>query len=496
MFPVGVEADALCREHRLAGLYRIIPPGQVNRAIRDCGRRRVCARCPALFMVYFVLGMGLFRGDCYRQVFRWIGARFMGARFKLSTPGRSTLCEARQRLGVKVLVRLCRWIVELLATAETPGAFYRDLRLMAVDGFVADVPDSAANRKVFGYAQGGRTAGAFPQVRIVALCEAGTHVFWRWLIKPITTSESAMADWLLRQLPADTLLMWDRGLLSYRRVRQVIHQRAQLLARVKSDVRLDPIRHLPDGSYLAKLYRNHGDRQADRDGLVVRVLRYTLKEPRRTGYHQTHRLITTLIDHQLDPAKTLIELYHVRWEQELAIDELKTHQSAQPSMSGPMLRSQTPGGVVQELYGLLLDHYVIRKLMFEAAAQADAAQADAAQADAARADAARADAAVQTDAASLAAAPARITPRRISFVGTLKILRCRIPLCPRQRTARLQWYQALIEEIATELLPPRRNRINPRVIKRKMSRWKKKRPEHRNYPQPKQQFAKSIAMLR
>jgi len=82
-----------------------------------------------------------------------------------------------------------------------------------------------------------------------------------------------------------------------------------------------------------------------------------------------NRLITTLIDHQLDPAKTLIELYHVRWEQELAIDELKTHQSAQPSMSGPMLRSQTPGGVVQELYGLLLDHYVIRKLMFEAAAR-------------------------------------------------------------------------------------------------------------------------------
>jgi hypothetical protein len=223
-------------------------------------------------------------------------------------------------------------------------------------------------------------------------------------------------------------------------VQRVIDQRAHLLARVKGGVRLDPIRHLPDRSYLAKLYRNS-------------------KEPRRVGCGKTHRLITTLMDPKLDPAKTLIELDHVRWEEELAIDELKTHQSNQPSLSGPMIRSQTPGGVAQELHGLLLDHFIIRKLMFEAAAQVN------------------------------------VPPLRVSFTGALKILRCRVPICPKSKRSRAQWYQTLIEEIAEELLPSRRNRINPRVVKRKMSRWKKKRPEHRNCPQPKHKFIKSIVMI-
>lgn len=225
MFSIGTEAAALSHEHRLAGLYRIIPPAQIKRAIGRCGRRqRRCLRCSALFMVYFVLAMGLFCGDCYRQVFRWIGFRLKAqaptagksrglTRRCIGVPPRSTLCQARRRLGVKVLVLLARWTVQLLATTKTPGAFYRGLRLMALDGFVVDLFDSPVNAKVFGYAQGGRTRGAFPQARVVALCEAGTHVLWRWLIKPIATGEATMAHWLLKQLPGGTLLMWDRGFL-------------------------------------------------------------------------------------------------------------------------------------------------------------------------------------------------------------------------------------------------------------------------------------------
>jgi hypothetical protein len=219
MLSICTEAAALSQQHRLAGLYRIIPPRQVKRAIKLAGKnQRLCSRCPALFMVYFVLGMGLFCRDCYRQVFRWVVARVKHPLTEdlvqsSGTPGRSTLCEARHRLGVKVLVLLSRGIVQLLATIQTPGAFYRGFRLMALDGFVVDLPDSPANQQVFGYAQGGRTPGAFPQARVVALCEAGTHVLWRWLIKPISTGEGTMANWLLKQLPRDTLLMWDRGFL-------------------------------------------------------------------------------------------------------------------------------------------------------------------------------------------------------------------------------------------------------------------------------------------
>jgi hypothetical protein len=451
MFRIGTEAVALLRAQRLNALYRIIPAREVKQALVESGgHRRSCPRLPSRFMVYFVLALGLFCTDCYRQVFRWLRPWKSG-----TIPGRSTLCEARRRLGLIPLVKLAGRVVKLLANANTHGAFYRGMRLMAIDGFVVDVADSDRNARVFGKPAGGRTPGAFPQVRIVALCEAGTHVLWRWLIKPIRVTEQKMADYLLRHLRPGMLLMWDRGFLSYRRVANVMGRNAHLLAQVKKDLILRPIRHLGDGSYLAKLYRHSHDRKRDRNGIVVRVLDYELLDPARTGHRQRHRLITTLLDAELDPATTLIELYHLRWEQELAIDELKTHQAARP-----VLRSQTPAGVVQELYALLLDHFVVRTLMFEAA---------------------------QT---------AGVPPLSVSFTGTLKILRCRIPNCPRKRVALHRWWLNLVREVAEETLPPRRNRVNPRVIKRKMSKWKKKQPHHRLHPQPMHRFADTIVILR
>ena len=203
MFGPGKEAAALSRAHRLNALKRTIPRAKVKQVLRKTGRDRAyCARLPALFMVFFVLALGLFCNDSYRQVFRWL------RRWKKdSVPGRSTLCEARRRLGVAPLVVLAREIVQLLATAATPGAFYRGMRLMALDGFVVDIPDMPRNDKVFGRPRGGRADGAFPQIRVVALCEAGTHVMWRWLIKPIGVAEQVMADWLLRFLEPGMLLL-------------------------------------------------------------------------------------------------------------------------------------------------------------------------------------------------------------------------------------------------------------------------------------------------
>jgi hypothetical protein len=147
--------------------------------------------------------------------------------------------------------------------------------------------------------------------------------------------------------------------------------------------------------------------------------------------------------------------YHERREEELTIDGLKAHQRERP-----VLRSQTAAGVVQELYGLLLGHYVIRVLMQEAASEHG------------------------------------IDPQRLSFTATLKILRCRLPECPRSRRRLRQWHRNLVAEVAEEVLEARRDRINPRVIKRKMSNWRKKRPEHRHYPQPTKGFAESIVMRR
>ena len=450
MLLLGKEAVALSRAQRVAALYRIIPREKVKRVLHKTGHDQAyCMRVPGVFLVYFVLALGLFCNDCYRQVFRWLKRWKKG-----SVPGRSTLCEARKRLGVAPLVALAGELIRPLATPDTPGAFHRDLRLMALDGFVVDIPDMPVNDKVFGRPPGSRAPGAFPQARVVALCEAGTHVMCHWLIKPLRVAEQTMADWLLRFTGPGMLLLWDRNFLSYARVGKVGEQGAHLLARVKTGLILRPIQHFEDRSYLARLYRNATDRKHDRDGILVRIIDYTFNDPGRTGHGEKHRLLTTLLDPGLDPARTLIELYHVRWEEELAIDEIKTHQ-----MERPVLRSQTPAGVVQELYSLLLDHFVVRTVMFEAADEA------------------------------------RVSPLRISFTGTLKILRCRIPECPRRRQARNKWWRELVKEVAEEILPPRRNRINPRVIKRKMSKWKKKRPKHRPYPQPTRTFSEAIVMI-
>jgi Insertion element 4 transposase N-terminal/Transposase DDE domain len=435
---------------RVRALKRIIPRAQVQAVLRHTGHaRRRYLRLPAWFMVWFVIALGLFCRDCYRQVFKWLQPfRRHG------TPGRSTLCEARQRLGAAPLHRLAAQVIELRATPDTPGAFYHGLRLMAVDGFVVDVPDSPANARVFGRPGSGRSPAAFPQARALALCEVGTHVFWRTQLKPYRRSEVAMAPVLLRWVQPDMLLLWDRNFLSYPLVQQVRRRGAHLLARIKNNLVFRPLRRLGDGSYLAKLYPSPRHRDRDAGGVVVRIIEYALSDPGRPGSGEQHRLLTTLLSAARHPAKRLILLYHERWEEELAIDEVKTHQRERP-----VLHSETPAGVVQEIQGLLLAHYVVRVLMSEAARRN------------------------------------RLPPRRLSFTGALKVLRCRLPECPKSRAGLERWYEDLLAEIAEEVLPQRRNRINPRVIKRKMSNWRKKRPEHRHFPSPTKKFHQSVVML-
>jgi hypothetical protein len=435
---------------RIRALKRILPRAKVAAVLRQTGHaQRRYLRLPAWFMVWFVVGLGLFARDSYRQVFKWLQPfRRKG------TPPRSTFCEARQRLGVAPMFRLAQQAIELRATPNTPGAYYRNLRLMALDGFVVDVADSEVNARVFGRPGSSRSPAAFPQARVLALCEVGTHVLWRTCIKPCRRSEVTMAPSLLRALQPDMLLLWDRGFLSFALVQQVRGRQAQLLARIKKNLVFESLERLSDGSYLAKMYASPRHRAKDSGGVIVRIIDYTLTESTRTGHGETHRLLTTLLDAHQHPAKDLIVLYHERWEEEVTIDEVKTHQRERP-----VLRSETPAGVVQEIVGLWLAHYVVRVLMSEAAAANN------------------------------------LPPRRLSFTGTLKVLRCRLPEVPKSEPSLQRWYEQLLAEIAEEVLPERRNRINPRVIKRKMSNWRKKRPEHRRPPQPTKSFRQSVLIL-
>jgi hypothetical protein len=400
-------------------------------------------------MVWFVIAMGLFCRDSYRQIFRWL------RRFRITdTPGRSTLCVARQSVGVAPLRRLAEEVIQLQAEPETPHAFYASMRLMAIDGFVLDLPDTPENERAFGRPGGGRSPGAFPQARVVSLCELGTHILWRSLIKPQWRGEPPMAHYLMRFLEENVLLLWDRGFLSYLLLKAVLSRKANLLARIRKDILFKPIRRLRDGSFLAKMYPSAHHRERDADGIVVRIIEYTFDDPGRPGSGEKHRLLTTLLDDRQHPAKRLVVLYHERWEEEITIDELKTHQRERP-----VLRSQTPLGIVQEIYGLLLGHFVIRKLMCEAAKLADCA------------------------------------PRELSFVNTLKIFRCRLPEAPRTERLLSRWYNDLILEVAEERLERRRDRVNPRVIKRKLSFWPKKCDKHRETPQPTKQFRRSVIIL-
>jgi len=453
MSVLSKDADLAVRwstTERVQALKRIIPQASIAKVLKQCSvGGRYCRRLPRWFVVWFVIAIGLFSTEGYRQIFRWLH------RFRVKfTPGRSTLCEARKSIGVAPLRVLTHEVVELLGRPEDPHSYYAGMRLMALDSFVVNVADTPANERAFGRPKTNRAPGAFPQARVLSLCEAGTHVLYRSLIKPHNRHEVTMAPYLLRFLEENMLLLWDRSFLSFTLLQLVLSKKAHVLARLKKHMVFKPIRRFKDGSFLAKVYRSSWYREHDSGGILVRIIEYTFDDPGRPGAGEKHRLLTTLLNPKLHPARRLIVLYHERWEEELAIDEFKTHQCARS-----VLRSETPAGVVQEIHGLLLGHFVIRKLMSEAAVVANC------------------------------------EPRDLSFINTLKILRCRLPEVPRSAAGIVTWYENLIAEVAEERNEPRRDRINPRVIKTKMSRWAKKRQKHRETPQPTRRFDKSIVML-
>jgi Insertion element 4 transposase N-terminal/Transposase DDE domain len=439
---------------RLAGLEKVISPDLVRQVLQATDRRngRACELTHEV-MLWVVLAMGLLTHLSIRQVFRH--ARRLRAGEKC--PARSSLCTARQRLGIEPLQQLHAVVVRPLATQGTPGAFYRQWRLIGCDSTVVDVPDSAANAS-FGRSSGSRGESAFPQARKTSLVELGTHVEIALAIGGWSDDERTLARTLWDQLPADALLLEDRGFYCYDDWKAQ-NSRVKLLVRAKSNFVLKPIQRLPDGSYLAKIYPASYYRERDLHGMIVRVIEYTLDDPQRTGHGQAHRLLTNLLDDREAPALELIGLYHQRWEEELVFDEQKTHQDPRRAEKPAQLRSETPDGVRQELYALSLAHFVIRSLMFAAASSAN------------------------------------IDVDRLSFVGCFRILQCRLPECDSRKTCSLhQWYQALLAEMLTDQISPRRNRINPRVIKRKMSKWNKKQPHHRNPPPLSKTFEQCVVM--
>ena len=368
------ESDARLSDHISIGvLTRSFPPVVVDAAVASSGRQERRHRLlPARVVVYYVMAMALFSDAAYEEVMRSLVEGLAWARrwrTRWTVPTKAAIFQARRRLGAEPLRALFRDVVAPLGTAGSRGVWYRHWRLMTIDGTVLDVADTPANATAFGRPANSRSEqeSAFPQVRVVALAECGTHAIVDAAFGPCTTGELSLAPQLLRSLTAGMLCIADRLYFSYELWNQARETGAELLWRARSNAVLRPTVALDDGSYRSQLFASPRDRDHGRSGVDVRVIEYVLDDPGRPAVDVPYRLITSLLDPTLAPAEELAATYSQRWEFETALDELKTHQRG----ARVVLRSKQPEGVEQELYGYLLTHYAIRALMHQAALEAE-----------------------------------------------------------------------------------------------------------------------------
>jgi hypothetical protein len=352
----------------LGVVAKFIPVERVHAALNQAKRASVRERdLPAHVVVYYVIALALYMRSSYREVLRCL---LEGVQWLLdpSTPvkvaGKSGISQARSRLGAEPLKTLYEAVVAPIAESRTRGAWYRQWRLVSLDGSTLDVADTVENDEAFGRPGASRGSSAFPKIRFVALLENGTHVLWNARMAEYGTDEITLAREIVPGLRKGMLCLADRFFPSYELWQAAAKTGADLLWRVRQNARLEVDQRLPDGSYLSRIYASTSDRRRQRNAIVVRVIEYRLKDV--PGAEPIYRLITTILDPAAAPAKELAALYHERWEIETSLDELKTHlRGAQI-----VLRSKTPELVRQEFYGLLLAHYAVRGLMHEAALRA------------------------------------------------------------------------------------------------------------------------------
>jgi hypothetical protein len=353
----------------LGVIAKFFPRDKVDAVLDQTGRTSVRQRdLPAHVVVYYVIALALYMRSSYREVLRCLleGVQWlMDPSAAVKVAGKSGISQARSRLGAQPMQALYEAVVAPIATPETRGAWYRQWRLVSLDGSTLDVADTADNDAAFGRPGASRGSSAFPKIRFVAILESGTHVLWAARMGKYETDELTLAQDVVPALQKGMLCLADRFFPSYQLWQKAAQTGAELLWRVRQNARLEVDHRLPDGSYLSRIYPTTCDRRNQRKAILVRVIDYSLKNV--PNAEPVYRLITTLLDHKRAPAKELAALYHERWEMETALDELKTHlRGAQI-----VLRSKTPELVQQEFYGLLMAHFAIRGLMHEAALRDD-----------------------------------------------------------------------------------------------------------------------------
>lgn len=442
-------------------LTGIVTPETVTQVLAEhgCVTPRTRKLSVAL-TVWTLIGMFLYGQCALERALRHVlhGLRLVGWEPSERLPGRSALAYRRRQVSVPAMAALCRALCRPLATARTVGAFRFGLRLMALDGTVDAVADTPENAAVFGRAKNGHGTSAYPQVRGVHLVECGTHAVVDATFWPYHIGERRGAARLMRSVEADWLLMWDAGLHSFDLFAATRQRSAHVLARLPAGVKVTPLQINADGSWWAELRPTDPARRRTGECLRVRVIEYTLSDPALSPKHTRFRLGTTLLDPERYPARDLVETFHVRWEFESTLDEIETHQR----LHDVPLRAQSPRHVLQELYALIMAHFILRALMHQAACRAG------------------------------------LAPTALSFVHALDIIRHAITdfqiFAPESHPVLFARLWSDLTAPAARL-PHRRCRIARRVVKRRVSKFMRKKARCPPHPKPTvRAFSEAIAL--
>lgn len=351
-------------------LTRVFPGDVVDEVIAGCDRTEQRHRSlPARVMAYFSMGLALHSEGSYEDVMALMtdGLSWAGSTPSelVKLPSKSAIFQARERLGAEPVKALFDRVAQPLAAESTPGSWLAGRRLVAIDGTTLDVADTPVNDEFFGRPgvnKGERSA--FPQARLVALAECGTHAIFDAELGPYTSSELALSKILVDRLEPGMVLLADRGFTGFALWKQASATGADLLWRAKNNMKPRHLETFADGSWLGEM-RLKNDRLTT-EHVVVRVVDYTIDDGRDAPMGP-FRLFTTMVDPDEVTATELAAAYAQRWEIESVFDELKTHQRG----AKMVLRSKSPALVEQEIWGHLCCHYAIRTLMFEAAHHAD-----------------------------------------------------------------------------------------------------------------------------
>jgi len=353
----------------LGVITKTFPLSSIGPVLSNTGKSSIRQRdLPAQVVVYYVIALALYMQSSYREVLRclleavqWLRDPSLGVR----VAGKSGISQARTRLGWEPLRQLHDELVKPVAVRNTRGAWYRSWRLVSLDGSTLDVADEKANEDAFTRPGASRGSSAYPQIRFVSLVENGTHVLFGSHMDSYRTGEITLAKAVLPRMRSGMLCLADRNFFGFELWQLAQATGADLLWRMKKNMRMACEKRLTDGSYLSRVYPSERDWRHKTNGIVLRVVDYRLEGIE--GSEPIYRLATTVLDPGKAPAGELAALYHERWEIETAFDELKTHLRG----AKIILRSKTPDLVRQEFYGLLMAHFAIRGLMHEAALKAD-----------------------------------------------------------------------------------------------------------------------------